>query len=118
MKSLWALPENRISAKFEYEWIDQYTCGVVLEGTEVKSIRSGKISFNDSYCMFMNDELFLRSFHISEYELGTHDNHNPKRDRKESIRKGTTKPNTSPKNLDPRLEQAGGLPNPGPSPSG
>ncbi len=55
---------------------------MVLTGTEVKSIRSGKVSFNDSYCIFQQDELFVKSLHISEYEMGTYANHAPVRDRK------------------------------------
>lgn len=70
------------SAYFEYAIDDKYIAGLVLTGTEVKSLRSGKASFNDSYCLFMDGELWVRSLHISEYELGTHYNHNPVRDRK------------------------------------
>lgn len=73
--------KNR-SAYFEYAIDDKYIAGMVLTGTEVKSLRSGKASFNDSYCLFMDNELWVRSLHIAEYELGTHYNHNPLRDRK------------------------------------
>lgn len=73
--------KNR-SAFFEYQIDDTYDAGMVLTGTEVKSLRAGKVSFNDSYCLFDQDELFIRSLHISEYELGTYANHNPVRDRK------------------------------------
>lgn len=73
--------KNR-SAYFEYQIDDKYDAGMVLTGTEVKSIRSGKVSFNDSYCIFQQDELFVKSLHISEYEMGTYANHAPVRDRK------------------------------------
>jgi SsrA-binding protein len=73
--------KNR-SAYFEYQIDDKYDAGMVLTGTEVKSLRSGKVSFNDSYCIFQDSELFIKSLHISEYELGTYANHNPVRDRK------------------------------------
>jgi SsrA-binding protein len=69
-------------AYFKYEVLDTYISGVVLQGTEIKSIRDSKISFTDAYCFFINNELFLKSFHISEYKEGTYNNHEPKRDRK------------------------------------
>ncbi|MDY0160640.1 MAG: SsrA-binding protein SmpB, partial [Bacteroidales bacterium] len=53
-----------------------------LLGTEIKSIRAGKVSFTDSYCVYKDNELYIRGLHISEYVLGTHNNHDPKRDRK------------------------------------
>jgi SsrA-binding protein len=56
--------------------------GVVLVGTEVKSLRAGKVSFNDSYCYFVDGELFLRSLHISEYAFGTTQRHEPMQERK------------------------------------
>ncbi|HSF46357.1 MAG TPA: SsrA-binding protein SmpB [Chitinophagaceae bacterium] len=70
------------SAYYEYQIDDKYDAGIVLTGTEVKALRGGKASFNDSYCIFQGDELFVRSLHISEYELGTYNNHNPTRERK------------------------------------
>ena len=73
--------KNR-QAFFEYFIDDTYTAGIALTGTEVKSLREGKASFNDSYCIFLGDELFLRSFHISEYSHGTVNNHDPVRERK------------------------------------
>ena len=54
----------------------------MLTGTEVKSLREGKANFNDSYCLFQNGELWIRSFHISEYSHGTVNNHDPIRERK------------------------------------
>ncbi len=58
------------------------TAGIVLTGTEIKSIREGKASLIDSYCAFKGDELFVVGMHIAEYAQGTYNNHNPKRDRK------------------------------------
>lgn len=69
-------------AYFNYEFVDQYTAGIVLTGTEIKSIRNGKISFTDSYCYFVNNELWVRGLHISEYSFGSYNNHLPKRERK------------------------------------
>jgi SsrA-binding protein len=69
-------------ALFKYEVIESYIAGICLIGTEVKSIREGKISFSDSYCFFDGKELILKNFHISEYENGTFDKHEPLRDRK------------------------------------
>ncbi|HLO80634.1 MAG TPA: SsrA-binding protein SmpB [Chitinophagaceae bacterium] len=70
------------SAYFEYQIDDKYDAGLVLTGTEVKALRGGKASFNDAYCLFHGEELYVRSFHISEYELGTYNNHDPLRERK------------------------------------
>jgi SsrA-binding protein len=70
------------SAFYEYQIDDKYDAGMILTGTEVKSLRSGKASFNDSYCLFQQNELYVRSLHISEYEMGTHANHDPLRERK------------------------------------
>ncbi|MGN6163850.1 MAG: SsrA-binding protein SmpB, partial [Flavisolibacter sp.] len=56
--------------------------GIMLTGTEVKSLREGKANFNDSYCIFHNGEMWIRSFHISEYSHGTVNNHDPIRERK------------------------------------
>ncbi len=73
--------KNR-SAYFEYYIDDKYTAGIMLKGTEVKSLREGKASFNDSYCIIHGNELYLRSFHIAEYSHGTVNNHDPLRERK------------------------------------
>ena len=73
--------KNR-SAYFEYHIEDKYTAGLVLTGTEVKSLREGKANFNDSYCIIHNGEVWIRSFHISEYSHGTVNNHDPIRERK------------------------------------
>ncbi len=73
--------KNR-SAYFEFFIDDKYVAGVMLTGTEVKSLRSGKASFNDAYCLFSDGELYIKSFHIAEYTFGTINNHNPVQDRK------------------------------------
>ena len=73
--------KNR-SAYFEYYIDDKFIAGIMLTGTEVKSLRAGKASFNDSYCIFHKDELYIRSLHISEYTFGTINNHDPVRERK------------------------------------
>lgn len=69
-------------ASFDYEILDEYTAGIVLTGTEIKSLRLGKASMVDCYCYFHNHELFIRGINISEYYWGTYNNHQPKRDRK------------------------------------
>jgi SsrA-binding protein len=69
-------------ASFEYFLFDDYTAGLVLTGTEIKSIREAKANLVDSYCVFVGNELYVKNMHISEYKLGTHYNHEPKRDRK------------------------------------
>lgn len=69
-------------ASFDYEFIEKYTAGLVLLGTEIKSIRLGKVSMNDAYCHFLNSELFVKNLSISEYEFGTCNNHEVRRERK------------------------------------
>ena len=69
-------------AYYEYNIEAKYIAGMVLSGTEIKSLRSGKASFNDSYCIFNKGELFVKSLHISEYNFGTHYNHEPMQERK------------------------------------
>jgi len=69
-------------ARYEYFLLQEYTAGIQLTGTEIKSIRDGKASIADAYCSFSGDELFVKNMHIAEYSLGTHYNHEPKRDRK------------------------------------
>ena len=73
--------KNR-SAYYEYFIDDKFVAGIMLLGTEVKSLREGKANFNDSFCVFIKGELFLRSFHIAEYSHGTVNNHDPIRERK------------------------------------
>ena len=69
-------------AEHEYFLMDRLTAGIVLTGTEIKSIRNGKASLADSYCSFKDQELFVIGMHIAEYDKGTYNNHDPKRDRK------------------------------------
>ena len=69
-------------ATFDYEILEQYTAGIVLVGTEIKSIRLGKASMSDSYCYFDRGELWIRGVNINEYKWGTYNNHIPKRYRK------------------------------------
>lgn len=69
-------------ATYDFEILDTYIAGIVLTGTEIKSLRLGKASLTDCYCYFNNGELFVRSMNISEYHWGTYNNHMPKRDRK------------------------------------
>jgi SsrA-binding protein len=69
-------------ATFDYELLDFFTAGIVLTGTEIKSIRLGKASLADSYCQIQNGELWAKNIQISEYFFGSYNNHVPKRDRK------------------------------------
>ncbi len=78
--------ENR-RAKFEYQFLETLTAGIVLKGTEIKSIREGKAGLADSYCFFKNNELFIRNFHISEYTEASFYNHEPMRERKLLLKK-------------------------------
>ena len=69
-------------ATFDYEILEEFVAGVVLVGTEIKSIRMGKVSMSDCYCFFERGELWIRGVNIAEYAWGTCNNHVPKRDRK------------------------------------
>lgn len=69
-------------ASFEYFLEDRILAGLVLTGTEIKSIRQGKASISESFCVFKQHELYVREMHIAEYTYGTYNNHDPKRDRK------------------------------------
>ncbi|MGI6341528.1 MAG: SsrA-binding protein SmpB [Bacteroidales bacterium] len=69
-------------ASFLYFLLDEYSAGIVLLGTEIKSIREGKANLTDSYCAFIGDELFLLNAHIAEYAYGNRFNHQAKRPRK------------------------------------
>ena len=73
--------QNR-KASFEYYFLEEYSAGMVLTGTEIKSIREGKVSMADAYCFFDKGELYVKNMNISKYEFGTHYNHNPLRERK------------------------------------
>ncbi|MEZ5198005.1 MAG: SsrA-binding protein SmpB [Bacteroidales bacterium] len=79
--------DNQIKIKnkkayFEYIISDKIVAGIQLTGTEIKSIRTGKVSLVESYCSFKGHELFVINMHIAEYQFGTYNNHEPKRDRK------------------------------------
>ena len=78
--------KNR-SAFHEYFIDAQYEAGMVLLGTEVKSLRAGRASFNDSYCLIHKGEIWLKSLHIAEYSHGTVNNHDPLRERKLLLQK-------------------------------
>lgn len=69
-------------ASFDYEFLEEYTAGMILTGTEIKSVRAGKANLTDAYCYFHRGELWVKGIHISEYKLGTYYNHVEKRDRK------------------------------------
>ena len=69
-------------ATFDYEILEEYVAGIVLVGTEIKSIRLGKASMVDCYCYFEKNELWIRGMNVSEYDWGTCNNHVPRRDRK------------------------------------
>lgn len=69
-------------ATFDYEILEEYVAGVVLVGTEIKSLRMGKASMVDTYCYFERGELWIKGMNIAEYSWGTCNNHIPKRDRK------------------------------------
>lgn len=69
-------------ATFEYHILEDFTAGIKLLGTEIKSIREGKANISDAFCTFINGELYVRNLHISEYSHGSFYNHEAKRDRK------------------------------------
>ena len=73
---------NNRQAYFNYHIEDKYVAGIVLLGTEVKSIRDGKVSFNDAFCLIDKNELWVRGLYIAEYKLGTSNNHIAVHDRK------------------------------------
>ena len=69
-------------ARFEYELLDTFTAGIQLTGTEIKSLRDHKASLAESYCLFIDNELWVRGMHIAEYSHASHYNHDTTRDRK------------------------------------
>ncbi len=75
-------------ATFEYHFIDTYEAGIMLQGTEIKSIRRGNANLSDAYCVFVKGELFIRSMFIAEYDFGNVFNHDPRRMRKLLLRGG------------------------------
>ncbi len=69
-------------ATFDYEIIETFTAGLVLTGTEIKSIRQGKAGLTDTYCIIINGEVWVKNMHIAEYFYGSYNNHEARRDRK------------------------------------
>lgn len=69
-------------AEFDYLIIDKYTAGIVLTGTEIKSIRAGRAGLVDTYCYIHNREMWVKNMYIAEYDFGSYNNHNARRDRK------------------------------------
>lgn len=69
-------------AGFDYEILERFTAGIQLFGTEIKSIRESKASLTDTYCTFIDDELWVKNMHIATYFFGTYNNHDVRRDRK------------------------------------
>lgn len=69
-------------ATFDYELLETFSAGIVLTGTEIKSIRESKVSLVDTYCYFIGKELWVKNMHIAEYFYGSYNNHTAKRDRK------------------------------------
>lgn len=78
-------------ASFEYHLLQKYIVGIVLKGTEIKSIRMGKASISDSYCYFQNDELWIKQMHIAPYKYGNINNHEEIRPRKLLLKKNELK---------------------------
>ena len=74
-------------ASFEYQFLETYVAGLMLTGTEIKSIRQSKVNLQDAYAVFVGEELYIKQMHISPYERGTYYNHDPLRDRKLLLQK-------------------------------
>ena len=92
--------KNR-QASFEYELLDKFVAGIVLKGTEIKSIREGKINLQDGYGYFNNGELFVKGVNITPYAQGTHYNHEATRERKLLLKRSELK------KLEARSEEKG-----------
>jgi SsrA-binding protein len=88
-------------AGFEYELLDKYTAGMVLMGTEIKSIREGKVNLQDGYCYINNGELFVKGINITPYAEGTHYNHEATRERKLLLKRSEIK------KLESKVEEKG-----------
>jgi len=82
MKDSIKIISSNKKAYFDYEIIDHYEAGVVLQGTEVKSIRAGLVNLKESFAKFLQDELWIVNMHVNEYKFGNIHNHNPTRSRK------------------------------------
>ncbi len=87
-------------ASFDYHIGDTYTAGIVLTGTEIKSIRLGKASLTDTYCVTINGEVWVKNMYVAEYFYGTYNNHQARRDRKLLLNKKEIR----------RIEKDGGAP--------
>jgi SsrA-binding protein len=79
--------DNKINIKnkrayFDYEILEKFVAGMVLSGTEIKSIRMGKASLSDSYCLIHENEMYVKGLQITEYQYGSYNNHEPSRDKK------------------------------------
>nr|WP_319569505.1 SsrA-binding protein SmpB [uncultured Draconibacterium sp.] len=99
-------PQQNISIKnrkasFNYELVERFVAGIKLVGTEIKSIRNGKVNLTDSYCALIRGEMYVINLHIAEYELGTVNNHIAKRDRKLLLNKKEIE------KLDKKLKESG-----------
>src|SRR5262245_36964549 len=92
--------KNR-QAGFEYELLDKYVAGMVLTGTEIKSIREGKANLQDGYCYTKNGELFVKGINITPYAQGTHYNHEATRERKVLLKRSELK------KLEGKIEEKG-----------
>ncbi len=88
-------------AKFEYHFIQELDAGIMLVGTEVKSLRSGNANISDAYCIFKNGELIIKSLYIGDYDHGNINNHESRRDRKLLLKK------TELKKLERRVNEKG-----------
>ena len=88
-------------ATFHYELLDKVVAGIVLKGTEIKSIREGKVNLQDGYCYFANGEAFAKGINITPYSQGTHYNHEAARERKLLLKKSELK------KLEARVEEKG-----------
>jgi len=78
-------------ASFDYQLLQRFTAGIVLTGTEIKSVRSGHVNLTDAFCFFKDGELFIRNMHISQWKQGSHYNHDPLRVRKLLLKKSELK---------------------------
>ncbi len=78
---------NNRKASHEYFFVEKFVAGVMLKGTEIKSIRMQKVSLQDAFCLFVGEELIIRAMHIAEYKNGTIHNHEEKADRKLLLKK-------------------------------
>ncbi len=90
------MSESRVDIKnrkagFEYSFLEKYVAGLQLQGTEIKSIRLGKVNITEGFCAFKGDELFVRNIEIQPYFAGSYYNHEPRRDRKLLLKKAELK---------------------------